>query len=342
MWKHWIGYCRTQHVWSSTRTNLLTFEAHLCSQNSTSFQSVNISEFFTGHFWNVILMLVRNMFLGECGVQSCRCLQIQWWGWMWDQVVGTCSQVAPYSRLEEDFAPWDDPCLHLQHHRQQRPWVGTLVPCVFTKVCHVRHFPAVSKCSASFTSCTLLCICCMSHFILGSFGDWCVSGIMVHVSSISWGPSTSSQWMMTRYPPCLPACFFLCLSFMSDTFDQHRTLNPKHMDHLSSPFSHATNFLGGMQRPVNGYNISVCHNFEDDMDVDQVHHWKLEIVTFFLHWYMFQKSLHLIDELLLGFCSTPELQLCNHIQIWPWHLSNALSEHWILLWEGTLIWQSKP
>jgi hypothetical protein len=45
---------------------------------------------------------------------------------------------------------------------------------------------------------------------------------------------------------------------------------------------------------------------------------------------------------LLGFCSTPELQLCNHIQIGPCHLSNALSEHWILLWEGTLIWQSKP
>ncbi len=70
---------------------------------------------------------------------------------------------------------------------------------------------------------------------------------------------------------------------MSDTFDQHRTLNPKHMDHLSSLFPHAINFLGGMQRPENGYNISVCHNFEDDMDVDQVHHWKVEIVIMFLH-----------------------------------------------------------
>jgi hypothetical protein len=70
---------------------------------------------------------------------------------------------------------------------------------------------------------------------------------------------------------------------MSDTFDQHRTLNPKHMDHLSSLFSHAINLLGGMQRPENGYNISVYHNFEDDMDVDQVHHWKVEIVTIFLH-----------------------------------------------------------
>jgi hypothetical protein len=34
---------------------------------------------------------------------------------------------------------------------------------------------------------------------------------------------------------------------------------------------------------------------------------------------------------LLGFCSTLELQLCNHIQIWPCHFSNALSEHGIVL-----------
>jgi len=86
-----------------------------------------------------------------------------------------------------------------------------------------------------------------------------------------------------------------------------------------------------MQRPENGYNISVCHNFEDDMDVDQVHHWKVEIVTIFLHWCMLQESLQIIDELLLGFCSTLELQLCNHIQIWPCHFSNALSEHGLLL-----------
>jgi hypothetical protein len=63
-------------------TNLLTSEAHPCSQNSTSFQSVNISEFFTGHILNVILMLVRNTVVGECGVQSCRCMQIQSGGWM--------------------------------------------------------------------------------------------------------------------------------------------------------------------------------------------------------------------------------------------------------------------
>jgi hypothetical protein len=174
MWKHWIRYCRTQHVWSSTRTNLLTSEAHLCSQNSTSFQSVNVSEFFTGHILNVILMLVRNMVLGECGVQSCRCMQIQSWGWMWDQVVRTCSQVVHYSRLEEDFAPWDDPCLHLQHHRQQRSWVGTFVPCVFTKVCHVRHFPAGSECCTSFLHLLYLAL----YLLYVSFHSWVLWWLM--------------------------------------------------------------------------------------------------------------------------------------------------------------------
>lgn len=211
MWKHWIGYCRTQHVWSSTRTNLMTSEAHLCSQNSTSFQSINVSEFFTRHILNVILMLVRNMVLGECGVQSCRCMQIQSWGWMWDQVVRTCSQVAHYSRLEEDFAPWDDPCLHLQHHRQQRSWIGTFVPCVFTEVCHVRHFPAGSKCCTSFLDLLYLAL----YLLYVSFHSWVLWWLMC-VCQGSWSIFPVShevhQSVLNRWWPGIPPACLLASS----------------------------------------------------------------------------------------------------------------------------------
>jgi hypothetical protein len=37
-----------------------------------------------------------------------------------------------------------------------------------------------------------------------------------------------------------------------------------------------------MQRPENGYNISICHNLEEDADVNQVHHSKVKGLTVFL------------------------------------------------------------
>jgi hypothetical protein len=36
-----------------------------------------------------------------------------------------------------------------------------------------------------------------------------------------------------------------------------------------------------MQRPENGYNISICHNLEEDADVNQVHHLKVKGLSVF-------------------------------------------------------------
>ncbi len=72
-----------------------------------------------------------------------------------------------------------------------------------------------------------------------------------------------------------------------------------------------------MQRPENGYSISISHNLEEELDVDQVHHWKVRVMSPFQHWWTLQGSLQSTDRL-VAFHSVFEVLVWNHVDFSNW------------------------